>query len=82
METLVNPILPEQVLAEVSGLAAPADPQSAAARKAIMDNIQSACGADLAEAVTIQAKHSAGFMTSKACKSGVIGLAYKKTWAV
>ncbi len=67
---------------EVSGLAAPPDPNTAAARQAIMDNIQSSCAADLAEAVTIQAKHSAGFMTGKACKSGAIGLAYKKTWAV
>jgi enoyl-CoA hydratase/carnithine racemase len=72
----------ENVPTEVSGLATPSDPNAAAARRAIVDTIQNACAAGLAEAVTIQARHSAGFMTGSACKAGAIGTAYKKTWAV
>ena len=44
-----------------------------AARKAIMDCIQASTGASLAESLEIQAKHSAGFMLTKACHKGAIG---------
>lgn len=53
-----------------------------AARKAILDSIQASCGATLAEALGIQAKHSAGFMTSKVCLGGAIGAEYTKTMRV
>ncbi|MEE9165010.1 MAG: enoyl-CoA hydratase-related protein [Nitrospinota bacterium] len=45
-----------------------------AARKAIMSCIQDSCNASLSEALTIQAKHSAKFMSSSFCRSGRIGL--------
>ncbi|MBU0520046.1 hypothetical protein KJ564_14050, partial [bacterium] len=47
--------------------------------KAIMDCVQASCGVSLSEALEVQARHSAGFMTSKACKKGAIGSAAKKT---
>lgn len=52
------------------------------AQQAIFDNIRHSCEASLAEAVTIQAKHSAGFMASKACLKGTIGSAFTKTMKV
>ena len=52
------------------------------ARKAILQSVQSSCDASLAEALDIQARHSAGFMTTRTCMKGVVGGAYKKTMAV
>jgi enoyl-CoA hydratase/carnithine racemase len=52
------------------------------ARKAIMDCVQASCGASLAEALEIQAKHSAGFMVTKECRKGVIGASAKKVLEV
>ena len=66
---------------DVPGLA-PTGPDTEAARKAILQSVQSSCGASLAEALEVQAKHSAGFMTTKTCMKGVVGGAYKKTMAV
>ncbi len=48
------------------------------ARKAIMDCVRASCGATLAQSLEIQAKHSAGFMLTKACQRGVIGSSAKK----
>jgi enoyl-CoA hydratase/carnithine racemase/3-hydroxyacyl-CoA dehydrogenase len=67
---------------DVSGLPAADSPANEAARSAIMKCIQDACGAALTEAVDIQAKHSADFMVSPACKGGVIGADYTKTMGV
>jgi enoyl-CoA hydratase/carnithine racemase len=67
---------------EVSGLPAADSPGSEAARVAIMKCIQDSCGASLADAVSIQAKHSADFMVTKACTGGVIGAEFTKTMAV
>jgi enoyl-CoA hydratase/carnithine racemase len=67
---------------EVAGLPATDDPATEAARKAILDNITESCGAPLAEAITIQARHSAHFMTSSHCKGGQIGADYKRTMLV
>jgi enoyl-CoA hydratase/carnithine racemase len=66
----------------VGELSAAASPGMDAGRKAIMDTIRAATGASLGEALEIQARHSGGFMMSKACQSGVIGSAWKKTTMV
>ncbi|OFY71524.1 MAG: hypothetical protein A3G23_04555 [Bacteroidetes bacterium RIFCSPLOWO2_12_FULL_37_12] len=47
-------------------------------RKAIADCIINSCNADLNDALTIQAKHSAGFMLSKLCRKGRVGSEYDK----
>jgi enoyl-CoA hydratase/carnithine racemase/3-hydroxyacyl-CoA dehydrogenase len=52
------------------------------ARRAILDTVRAACGATLAEALEVQARHSGGFMTGDACRGGVIGTAARKTMAV
>ncbi|MEW5994000.1 MAG: hypothetical protein AB1744_06350 [Candidatus Zixiibacteriota bacterium] len=49
------------------------NPAVGTARKAIMDCIQASCGSSLSEALTVQAKHSANFMSSRFCREGVIG---------
>ena len=67
---------------EVSGLPEPDGELAAAARKAIMDTVQQACGATLSDALGIQTRHSAEFMLSKACKQGQIGTEYTKTMKV
>jgi hypothetical protein len=66
----------------VGKLAMASGPSMEAGRKAILDTIRAATGASLGEALEIQAKHSGGFMMSKACRSGVIGSAWKKTTKV
>ncbi len=67
---------------DVPGLP-PADNQAVeAGRKAIMDTIQASCGATLAQALEIQAKHSAGFMVTKPCQKGQIGSDFKKVMKI
>jgi enoyl-CoA hydratase/carnithine racemase len=56
-----------------AGLSDSGDPALEAARRAIMDCIQQSTGSPLAEALDIQTKHSADFMSSKFCRKGVIG---------
>jgi len=58
------------------------EPASPVARRAILDTVRAACGATLDEALEVQARHSGGFMTGEACRSGVIGMAARKTLAV
>ena len=65
-----------------TGLPDSGDPATEAARKAILDNVVAACQATAADALEIQAKHSAGFMKSKYCQKGAIGAAYVKTMKV
>lgn len=48
------------------------------AREAISKCVQDSCGAPLAEALEVQAKHSAEFMVTEHCTGGVIGGIYKK----
>jgi enoyl-CoA hydratase/carnithine racemase len=67
---------------DLPGLPASDGPDNQAARKAIMDSVQASCGASLGEALEVQARHSGGFMQSKACQRGVIGSDYKKTMKV
>ncbi|MCA9728152.1 MAG: hypothetical protein KC729_10745 [Candidatus Eisenbacteria bacterium] len=43
------------------------------ARSAILATIRDACGAPLADALAIQAKHSAEFMASAVCRRGAVG---------
>ncbi|UCG60819.1 MAG: hypothetical protein JSV52_10860 [Candidatus Zixiibacteriota bacterium] len=49
------------------------NPAIEAARKAIMDCVQQSCGNSLSDALAVQAKHSAGFMSSSFCRGGMIG---------
>ncbi len=66
---------------EISGLA-PGDAATEAARKAILQNVHSSCGTTISEALDIQAKHSAGFMSGTYCQKGSIGAEYTKTMKV
>ncbi len=67
---------------DVPGLP-PAENQTVeAGRKAIMDCIKASCGATLAQALEIQAKHSAGFMVTKPCQKGQIGSDFKKVMKI
>ncbi|MGB6362121.1 MAG: hypothetical protein WBG64_05570 [Thermoanaerobaculia bacterium] len=67
---------------EVAGLEAGGGPATEAARRAIVETIQAACHASLAEALEIQARHSAAFMTSTACRQGRVGSEYARTMLV
>jgi enoyl-CoA hydratase/carnithine racemase len=55
---------------------------TAAARQAIVNTIQASCGVALAEALEVQAAHSAGFMVTDACTRGVVGSEFVKTMKV
>jgi hypothetical protein len=66
---------------DVSGLAAAA-PETEAARSAIMACVDHACHEALGDALAVQAKHSAEFMVSPACRHGAVGADYTKTMAV
>ena len=68
--------------ADVPGLAPAGSPATEAARKAILDTVRAACNASLAEAITIQARHSAEFMVTEACRRGVVGSEFTKTMKV
>lgn len=59
-------------------LPAPDNDGMKAARKAIMESIQDSCGVSLSDALSVQSKHSASFMTSNYCKKGMIGTAYNQ----
>jgi hypothetical protein len=67
---------------EVSGLPASDNPGTGAARLAILDSIQKSCGSPLSEALSIQARHSAEFMKTSACKQGRIGAEFTKAMSV
>lgn len=53
-----------------------------AARKAILDTILSSCKANYSEAIDVQSRHSAEFMTSTHCKYGAVGSEYSKVTEV
>lgn len=67
---------------EMSKIVEPGDAPLEGARQAIFKNIHESCGASLADALTIQAKHSAEFMTGKLCRKGAIGAEYTKTMKI
>jgi hypothetical protein len=69
----------EGVPTNISDLPAAGSPAAEAARKAIVDTVQASCGATLADALAIQAAHSARFMVSETCKRGAIGAEFSKT---
>jgi enoyl-CoA hydratase/carnithine racemase len=64
---------------EVGGLPDSGDPAIEAARSAIMDSIQSSCRVPLNEALGVQTKASARFMTTSHCKKGRVGAEYART---
>jgi enoyl-CoA hydratase/carnithine racemase len=70
------------VTKDMSSVPAAPDQFAETARKAIADNITASCEAKLGDALDLQAKHSAGFMTSKACQKGAIGTTFSKTMTV
>jgi enoyl-CoA hydratase/carnithine racemase len=57
-------------------------PATEAARKAILATIRASCGVSLREALAVQARHSAGFMTSSHCRNGAIGTEFNRVMAV
>lgn len=67
---------------EIGGLENTDDVTLTESRKAIHDCVLNSCKATLEEAISVQAKFSGEFMTSKLCKKGVVGSAYLKTWQV
>lgn len=69
-------------LPEPAGLSPVEGPSLEAGRKAILDCVKASCGASLADAIAIQAKHSAEFMKTSACRKGRVGSEYSKTMAV
>jgi len=82
---LIKRDVKESELDEISfdiKLQAPDNPGMEAARKAIIETIRDSCGANLKEALIIQAKHSAEFMISDSCKYGRIGAEYKRVMDV
>jgi len=72
----------EGIPTDVSGLPASGSPATDAARKAILDCVRASCGASLADALGIQARHSAEFMKTSACRKGRIGTEYGRTMVV
>lgn len=70
------------VASKVSGLPESDNPATIAARKAIFECVRMSCGATLPEALAIQARHSADFMTTVHCQNGAVGTEYKKTMLV
>jgi enoyl-CoA hydratase/carnithine racemase len=78
---LVKRYVNENALKEISfdiKLQEPDNPGMEAARKAIIETIKNSCNVDLKEAITIQTKHSAEFMSSDVCKNGKIGAEFKR----
>jgi len=67
---------------EIAGLENTDDVTLTESRKAILNCIQDSCKATLSDAISVQAKFSGDFMTTKLCKKGVVGTAYMKTWQV
>jgi enoyl-CoA hydratase/carnithine racemase len=64
---------------EISGLPPAGTPASEAGRKAILACIDGACHTPLTDALGVQAKHSAEFMVSAACREGRVGAEYART---
>jgi enoyl-CoA hydratase/carnithine racemase len=72
----------EGVPGDVSGLAPAGSPATEAARRAIAEAVQASCGATLADALAIQARHSAEFMVTETCRRGLVGGEYTRTMKV
>ena len=59
-----------------------ADASTEAARRAILECARDACSVALAEAIERQARHSAAFMRSDACRSGRVGAEARRVLSV
>ncbi len=66
----------------VPELAPAGDPGLEAGRRAILETVRASTSVSLDEALEVQARHSGGFMTTAACRRGVIGTAYERTMLV
>jgi enoyl-CoA hydratase/carnithine racemase len=64
---------------EVSGLPVADDPAVERARAAVAACIRDACGATLAEALEVQARHAAEFLASPGCRAGRVGAEAART---
>jgi enoyl-CoA hydratase/carnithine racemase/3-hydroxyacyl-CoA dehydrogenase len=73
--------LPE-IPSDFVGIPLTEDVATNAARHAIFESIRHSCSVGLSEALEIQARHSAEFMTSKHCNRGFVGSDYQKTMVV
>ena len=71
-----------EVQTEIRELPDPDSPSMETARRAIIECIQRACGSTLSDALTVQAKISADFLTSPACREGQVGAEYTRTMSV
>jgi len=67
---------------EIGGLPDPGDPAIEAARKAIMDSVRNSCRTTLNQALEVQTKLSADFMTTAHCRKGRVGAEYARTAVV
>jgi enoyl-CoA hydratase/carnithine racemase len=63
----------KNVPTEVGDLPAPGSAATQTARRAIAECVRASCGAPLAEALAIQATHSARFMLTRECREGRVG---------
>jgi len=63
-------------------LPTPDNTEIESARKAIMETIKDSCSVILSEALSIQSRHTAHFMTSKHCKMGMVGAAFNQVMNV
>lgn len=72
----------EGVASDVPGLSEAGSPATEAARKAILETVRASCGVPAAEALALQATHSARFMTTDACARGVVGTEFSRTMNV
>jgi enoyl-CoA hydratase/carnithine racemase len=70
------------VPSDVPGLAAAGSAASDAARQAIADTVRAACSVPVADALAVQAAHSARFMTTEACTRGMVGADFSRTMGV
>ena len=57
-------------------------PATEAARKAILESVQSSCAIPLADALDVQSRHSADFMVSEACRGGRVCAEAQRTLLV
>jgi enoyl-CoA hydratase/carnithine racemase len=67
---------------DVPGLPPAGGQATEAARKAIVETVKASCGAPLADALAIQAAHSARFMVTDVCNRGVVGAEFNRTMGV
>jgi enoyl-CoA hydratase/carnithine racemase/3-hydroxyacyl-CoA dehydrogenase len=61
------------IAAQLPALPPAGSPGAEAARAAILATIRAACAVPVEEALEVQARHSAGFMRTSACRSGRVG---------